>query len=62
MLQRSTRHYKRVLDDVGEHIRAAQYAVRGAIPIRGGEIETMLKKGQGNFDFKETTYLNIGNP
>jgi alanine transaminase len=51
-----------VLDDVGEHIRAAQYAVRGAIPIRGGEIATMLKKGQGNFDFKETTYLNIGNP
>ena len=62
MLQRAIRNYKKVLNDVGSHIKDAQYAVRGAIPIRGQEITIMLRKGEGNFDFEETSFLNIGNP
>ena len=35
-------------------VREAQYAVRGAIVIRAGEIDAQLKAGTGNFPFTET--------
>lgn len=41
----------------------ANYAVRGAIPIRGAEIQKDLTTGKsGNYNFTETVSLNIGNP
>ena len=41
----------------------ANYAVRGAIPIRGAEIQKDLTTGKSsNYNFTETVSLNIGNP
>jgi alanine transaminase len=62
MLQRQVRNYKKVLNNVADHVKEAQYAVRGAIPIRGQEITNQLRRGEGSYDFEETAYLNIGNP
>mmetsp|Transcript_121832 Transcript_121832/g.192972 ORF Transcript_121832/g.192972 Transcript_121832/m.192972 type:complete len:482 (+) Transcript_121832:59-1504(+) len=43
-------------------LREAEYAVRGAIVTRAGEIDAQLKAGTGNFPFEETVPCNIGNP
>jgi len=63
MVGTQTRAYKRVLDDLPTRVKEAQYAVRGAIPIRGEEIKNEIRKGHSDqFAFSETTQLNIGNP
>jgi hypothetical protein len=37
--------------------------VRGAIPIRGEEIKSIIDSGENHsFKFKNMTPLNIGNP
>jgi len=57
------RTYTKVLSSMGKNVIEANYAVRGAIPIRGAEITKELKTAKaGTFDFKETVSLNIGNP
>lgn len=50
------------VDQLPASIREAQYAVRGAIVIRAGEIDAQIKAGTGNFPFEELTFSNIGNP
>lgn len=41
----------------------AEYAVRGAVPIKAAEIETEIKNNPNHtYPFKEMTYCNIGNP
>ena len=63
VVEAPSRTYKRVLDDVPTKVKEAQYAVRGAIPLRGEEIKNKIRKGgTTGFDFAETTQLNIGNP
>jgi alanine transaminase len=63
LIRTSIRKYTPVMSSVGEHIKNAQYAVRGAIPIRGQEIAQQLKTAApGTFGFSETSFLNIGNP
>jgi alanine transaminase len=49
------------MDTLSEQVKNAEYAVRGKIPIRGGEIMEEIKKGQ-KYPFEKTTPLNIGNP
>ena len=45
------------------NVKECQYAVRGAIPLRGAEIQAQLREGHGDlFNFKATTPMNIGNP
>ena len=43
------------------HVVRAEYAVRGAIPLRGMEIMNEIKAGK-KYPFEKTTQLNIGNP
>eukprot|EP01084_Bolivina_argentea_P071311 129682_1 len=40
----------------------AQYAVRGAIVIRAGEIQKDLKSSRGSYPFNSVIMCNIGNP
>jgi alanine transaminase len=57
------RGYKKVLSSIADHVLNTDYAVRGAIPIRGAEITEQLKTApEGTFPFTSTAYLNIGNP
>lgn len=46
---------------ISDAIKDCQYAVRGAIPIRGEAIERAIKGGE-KFPFPRTTPCNIGNP
>lgn len=62
MFQHQKRNYTKVLNSLSKPVLEANYAVRGAIPIRGAEIQKDLKAGKGSYNFKETVSLNIGNP
>jgi len=59
----SSRGYKKVLtkETIHDNVIDCQYAVRGAIPIRGEAIEKEIKAGV-KFPFAKTTPCNIGNP
>ncbi|KAL0222615.1 hypothetical protein RCL1_002469 [Eukaryota sp. TZLM3-RCL] len=48
--------------EVNPRLVEAQYAVRGAIVIRAGDIDAEMKKGQTSYPFDNIVYLNIGNP
>eukprot|EP00826_Nyctotherus_ovalis_P060163 TRINITY_DN8418_c0_g2_i5.p1 TRINITY_DN8418_c0_g2~~TRINITY_DN8418_c0_g2_i5.p1 ORF type:complete len:348 (-),score=126.36 TRINITY_DN8418_c0_g2_i5:584-1627(-) len=48
-------------DTIGDNVKNAEYAVRGAIVQLAGEISEKLKKGQ-KYPFKKLLYCNIGNP
>ena len=57
--------YHKVLtkETLSDNIKECQYAVRGAIPLRGEEIKKMITAGQGaQFPFEKTLPCNIGNP
>jgi alanine transaminase len=58
------RNYERVLkmDSIRKSIINAEYAVRGAIAIRGEDIKAELESGSHSHNFKEIIPLNIGNP
>lgn len=46
-----------------KNVKAAQYAVRGALVLRAQQLSEMLKNGRGDtLPFKRVTYCNIGNP
>jgi len=47
---------------MNQKMRRMQYAVRGKIVIRAGEIDDMLRKNPAAFPFSEVVYCNIGNP
>ena len=56
--------YMKVLTEaaISSNVKECQYAVRGAIPIKGEEIKKRIKEGDLSFPFKKITPLNIGNP
>eukprot|EP00931_Biecheleriopsis_adriatica_P040395 TRINITY_DN23158_c0_g1_i1.p1 TRINITY_DN23158_c0_g1~~TRINITY_DN23158_c0_g1_i1.p1 ORF type:complete len:510 (-),score=96.62 TRINITY_DN23158_c0_g1_i1:59-1588(-) len=47
---------------IDKKIRVAKYAVRGAVPIRAGEIKEQLQSGKSSFPFQRLILCNIGNP
>lgn len=47
---------------ISEKILNAEYAVRGAVPTRAGEIAAKLKAGKGSYPFNRLIFCNIGNP
>jgi len=47
------------IDSMNERVKAVQYAVRGPIVIRAGEIEQELKQGK-KYPFDEVIKCNIG--
>jgi len=62
-ISNSRKSYTKVLDSLSRPVLEANYAVRGAIPIRGAEIQKDLKTAKpGTYNFTETVSLNIGNP
>jgi hypothetical protein len=63
LLKETSRRYTKVLthEGISDNVKQAEYAVRGAIPIRGEEISRLIKQGE-KFPFTQTTSLNIGNP
>jgi len=64
MLQSAIRGYKKSLNayTISRKIIATEYAVRGAVPLRGEEIKNQLKHGEGSFNFSRVTPCNIVNP
>ena len=62
--QLSNNKYRKVLDSLSKNVINAEYAVRGQIPLRGEELTRILKdeQGQTQYEFENTTALNIGNP
>eukprot|EP01083_Nonionella_stella_P206201 750184_1 len=58
--------YSKVLTKsrIGQNVRDAQYAVRGAIVIRAGELQQELQdpNKSSSLPFKRVTMCNIGNP
>ena len=48
--------------EINPRVLTAEYAVRGAVPIKAGEIEADLKQNPGKYPFSEMTFCNIGNP
>jgi len=47
---------------INTHVKEVEYAVRGPIVARAGEIDADLKKGAGSYPFKNVIFCNIGNP
>jgi|TARA_B110000285_G_C15081012_1_gene593488 alanine transaminase len=56
--------YHKVLtkETLSPNVKECQYAVRGAIPLRGEEIKKMIAAGSTEFEFEKTLPCNIGNP
>jgi len=51
------------IETLSGNVKECQYAVRGAIPLRGEEIRKELLTGKAsNYNFTKTTPCNIGNP
>ena len=49
------------IDNINQHIRTADYAVRGEVVLRAIEIDNEMKKGK-KFPFDNLLYCNVGNP
>eukprot|EP00045_Choanoeca_perplexa_P008935 m.84411 g.84411 ORF g.84411 m.84411 type:complete len:536 (-) comp14683_c0_seq1:1186-2793(-) len=49
-------------EDLNEHLRDAEYAVRGLLPNRAQAIAQELADGKGDYPFDEVVFANIGNP
>jgi alanine transaminase len=54
--------YSLTLDQINPNVIKAQYAVRGAIVIKAGELEAKLSEPDHGLPFTEMVYCNIGNP
>jgi len=48
--------------NINPKVVAAEYAVRGEIVLRAGELQAQLARGDASLPFKEIVYCNIGNP
>jgi alanine transaminase len=48
--------------NINQHVVKAEYAVRGAIVTRAGEIMEEINTGKQTYPFKDLTECNIGNP
>ena len=57
------RGYKKALSEetLSRNVKETSYAVRGAIPLRGAEIQRAMAAGE-KFPFDATYECNIGNP
>ena len=51
-----------LLSTLNRHVKAAQYAVRGPIVQRSGELAIKLQDKSNNLPFTEIIACNIGNP
>ena len=47
---------------INQNVLAAEYAVRGPIVIRAGELAEQLKKDPSSLPFDDIVLCNIGNP
>lgn len=47
---------------VNPRLKKAEYAVRGAIPQRAGQISADLASGRGEYPFSSVLSCNVGNP
>ncbi len=43
--------FRLTVDTVNEHLRKMEYAVRGVVPTKAGEIEAAIKNVSGIFQF-----------
>jgi hypothetical protein len=50
------------IDTINESVKEMQYAVRGAIVARAGQIEADLAKNPDKYTFDKVVMCNIGNP
>ena len=50
------------VDTINPNVKAMEYAVRGAIVTRAGELEAQLKKDPTSLPFEKIIMCNIGNP
>ncbi|KAI8878165.1 PLP-dependent transferase [Backusella circina FSU 941] len=50
------------INTIHPSIKKAEYAVRGALPIRAEELSKELKEGNSNMNFDKVVFCNIGNP
>jgi alanine transaminase len=54
--------YSLQYDNINPDVKSAEYAVRGAIVIKAGELEAKLSQPNHGLPFDEMVYCNIGNP
>lgn len=54
-------NFNLTVENMNQDVRHAEYAVRGAVPIRAHEIQQELKQGK-KFNFSKIINCNIGNP
>ena len=47
---------------LSHNVKECQYAVRGAIPLKGAAISARIKQGDISFPFQKVVPMNIGNP
>ena len=50
------------IDTINESVKEMQYAVRGAIVTRAGQIEADLATNPSKYPFDKVVMCNIGNP
>lgn len=50
------------IDNINQKVKDMQYAVRGAIVSKAGEIERELKSDPSKYPFDKVVMCNIGNP
>jgi len=62
MLRASSARLNLTVATMSPKALAAEYAVRGPIAVRSGEIDRDLAKGSTKYNFKTTIKLNTGNP
>ena len=47
---------------INQNVLTAEYAVRGPIVVRAGELALQLKKDPSSLPFEDIVLCNIGNP
>lgn len=68
MLTKQLRNFSKIYlkalrqETLSPNVKECQYAVRGAIPMRGEQIKKEIAKGSTAYKFDKMTPCNIGNP
>ncbi|KOS17397.1 putative alanine aminotransferase [Escovopsis weberi] len=50
------------IDNINQHVRAAEYAVRGELAVKSEELRARLGRGDQSLPFGQVISANIGNP
>ncbi|KAK3331974.1 pyridoxal phosphate-dependent transferase [Cercophora scortea] len=50
------------IDNINQHVRSAQYAVRGELAVKSEQFRASLVSGASNLPFNQVISANIGNP